>query len=413
MSNTASVDSKYAWARLFACLTLTTIGSAGMYVVVVALPAFQVDFAISRAGASLPFTMVMLGFGIGGIVTGKLIDRYGVALPIAGCALALGLSLLCAAHAPNYPLFLLAHVALGWFGPASTFGPLLADISKWFFKRRGLAVAIAASGNYLAGALWPKPLYKMLEANGWRDTYTTMAMISVTVMLPLIFMLRARPHSTAAAVSHGGSAGSPAELGLTPTSLTALLCVAGVGCCVAMAMPQVHLVSLCADRGFGAARGAEMLSVMLGCGIVSRLIFGQLSDRLGGLRTLLISGILQGVALLMFLPAQGMVALYVASAMFGLFQGGIVPSYALIVREYFPEAQAGGRIGLIIFATIVGMAFGGWGSGAIYDLSHSYTLAFVHGIGWNLVNVWVTVFLLSRARGRGHSAHNDGAMAAV
>ena len=411
MSNTAAVDSNYAWARLFACLALTTFGSAGMYVVVVALPAFQVDFAISRAGASLPFTMVMLGFGIGGIVTGRLVDRYGVALPIAGCAVALCLSLLGAAHAPNYPMFLLAHVALGWFGPAATFGPLLADISKWFAKRRGLAVAIAASGNYLAGALWPRPLYQMLEASGWRDTYSTMAMLSVVVMLPLVLMLRAKPERVAVAISHGGSAGSPAELGLTPASLTALLCLAGVGCCVAMAMPQVHLVSLCADRGFGAARGAEMLSLMLGCGIISRLVFGQLSDRLGGLRTLLISGMLQGVALLMFLPAQGMVALYAAAALFGLFQGGIVPSYALIVREYFPESQAGGRIGLIIFATIVGMAFGGWGSGAIYDLSHSYTMAFVHGIGWNLVNVWVTVFLLSRARHRGQRTQSDGAMA--
>ena len=408
MSNTAAVDSNYAWARLFTCLALTTIGSAGMYAVMVALPAFEVDFAITRASASLPFTMVMLGFGIGGIVTGKLVDRYGVARPIACSILALGASFYGAAHAPNYVVFSIMHIAIGWFGCAATFGPLLADISKWFIKRRGLAVAIAASGNYLGGALWPLPLQHMLASDGWRNTYTTMGMLSVAMMLPLVLMLRPKPARSAAAASHGGSAGTPAELGLTPNSLTALLCVAGVGCCVAMAMPQVHLVSLCTDRGFGAARGAEMLSVMLGAGIISRLAFGQLSDRLGGLRTLLISGILQGLALLMFLPAQGMTALYVAAVMFGLFQGGIVPSYALIVREYFPEAQAGGRIGVIIFATIIGMAFGGWGSGAIYDLSHSYTLAFVHGIGWNLVNVWVTVFLLSRARRRGRSGSPDG-----
>ncbi len=399
MNNLAAVDSNYAWARLVACLALTTVGSAGMYVVVVALPAFQAEFAISRAGASLPFTMVMLGFGIGGIVNGKLVDRFGVMRPIALSILALGLSYFGAAHAPNYAVFCLMHVAIGWFGCAAVFGPLLADISKWFTKRRGIAVAIGASGNYVAGALWPRPLLHLLDLHGWRDTYIMMAVASMALMLPLVLMLRAKPERGNVKPSQDGSAGTPAALGLTQGSLTALLCLAGVGCCVAMAMPQVHLVSLCTDLGFGPARGAEMLSAMLACGIVSRLAFGFVTDKLGGLRTLLISGMLQGMALLLFLPAKGLLALYTASLMFGLFQGGIVPSYAIIVREYFPEAQAGGRIGLIIFATIVGMAFGGWGSGAIFDWSGSYTVAFVHGIGWNLVNVWVTLFLLSRARG--------------
>ncbi len=399
MNNLAAVDSNYAWARLVACLALTTVGSAGMYVVVVALPAFQAEFAISRAGASLPFTMVMLGFGIGGIVNGKLVDRFGVMRPIALSILALGLSYFGAAHAPNYAVFCLMHVAIGWFGCAAVFGPLLADISKWFTKRRGIAVAIGASGNYVAGALWPRPLLHLLDLHGWRDTYIMMAVASMALMLPLVLMLRAKPERGNVKPSQDGSAGTPAALGLTQGSLTALLCLAGVGCCVAMAMPQVHLVSLCTDLGFGPARGAEMLSAMLACGIVSRLAFGFVTDKLGGLRTLLISGMLQGMALLLFLPAKGLLALYTASLMFGLFQGGIVPSYAIIVREYFPEAQAGGRIGLIIFATIVGMAFGGWGSGAIFDWSGSYTVAFVHGIGWNLVNVWVTLFLLSRVRG--------------
>jgi len=180
-----------------------------------------------------------------------------------------------------------------------------------------------------------------------------------------------------------------------------LLCLAGVGCCMAMAMPQVHIVSLCGDLGIGAQRGAEMLSVMLGSGILSRLGFGLLSDRIGGLRTMLISSILQGVALVLFLPADTLVSLYIVSALFGLFQGGIVPCYALIVREFFPAREAGSRLGLIIFATILGMAVGGWSSGAIFDLTGSYTVAFLHGIGWNLVNVAAVVFLLGRVRAAG------------
>ena len=313
MSKTAAVDSNYAWARLLACLAMTTVGSAGMYVVMVALPAFQSEFGISRAGASLPFTMVMLGFGIGGIINGKLVDRYGVARPVAFSIVALGLSYIGAAHAPNYPTFLFTNVAIGWFGCAAVFGPLLADISKWFVQRRGMAVAIGASGNYLAGAIWPRPLLHAIELHGWREAYLMMALLSVVAMLPLVLLLRATPERGNVAVVHGGSAGSPEALGLTQNSLTALLCLAGVGCCVAMSMPQVHLVSLCTDRGFGAARGAEMLSAMLACGIVSRLVFGFITDKLGGLRTLLISGILQGMALLMFLPAKGLVALYAAS----------------------------------------------------------------------------------------------------
>lgn len=291
-------------------------------------------------------------------------------------------------------------VLIGWFGCAAVFGPLVADVSKWFLRRRGLAIAIAASGNYLAGALWPRPLYQLIEKSGWRESYTLMGVASIVVMLPSVLMLRRRPTGGAASVGVGGSAGSPAALGLSPNVLTALLCLTGVGCCLAMAMPQVHLVSLCADRGFGAPRGAEMLSVLLACGVVSRLAFGELSDRLGGLRTLLVGSSLQCLALILFLPAKSLTSLYLVAALFGLFQGGIVPAYAIVVREYFPESQAGNRIGLIIFATIAGMAIGGWGSGAIFDWSGSYSVAFLHGIGWNLVNIWVVLFLLSHLRAR-------------
>ena len=402
MSGTAAVDSTYAWLRLAACLALTTVGSAGMYVVVVALPAFQSDFAISRAGASVPFTMVMLGFGCGGIATGWLVDRFGVAKPLAVSTLGLGFAYLGAAHAGSFASFALMHVLIGWCGCAAVFGPLLADVSKWFQRQRGLAVAIGASGNYLAGALWPRPLQHFIERDGWRHTYVMMGLAGIVIMLPLVAMLRRRPEAGAIIPGGGGTAGTPAALGLSPATLTAMLCLAGLGCCIAMAMPQVHLVSLCADRGFGVARGAEMLSVLLGCGIVSRLTFGLISDRIGGLRTLLISSGLQCLALFLFLPAKTLSSLYLVAALFGLSQGGIVPCYAVTVREYFPEAEAGSRIGLIIFATIVGMAVGGWGSGAIFDWTGSYTVAFIHGIGWNFVNLWVVLFLLSRVRGQMH-----------
>jgi MFS family permease len=186
-------------------------------------------------------------------------------------------------------------------------------------------------------------------------------------------------------------------MGMTPATVQMLLCVAGVACCVAMSMPQVHIVAYCGDLGFGAARGAEMLSLMLGLGVVSRLASGWISDRIGGLRTLLLGSILQGVALLMFLPFQGLVSLYVVAGLFGLFQGGIVPAYALIVREHFSPREAGARVGTVLMATLFGMALGGWMSGAVFDLTGSYRAAFINGIAWNLLNVSIVGFLMFRA----------------
>jgi MFS family permease len=178
-----------------------------------------------------------------------------------------------------------------------------------------------------------------------------------------------------------------------------MLCVAGVACCVAMAMPQVHIVAYCGDLGYGAARGAQMLSLMLACGIVSRLVSGLICDRIGGVRTLVLGSLLQGTALLLFLPFDGLVSLYVVSALFGLFQGGIVPSYAIIVREHFPPAEAGARVGTVLMATLFGMALGGWMSGKVFDLTGSYHAAFVNGIAWNLLNLSIALVLLRRTGG--------------
>jgi MFS family permease len=180
--------------------------------------------------------------------------------------------------------------------------------------------------------------------------------------------------------------------------LLALLIVAGLGCCVAMSMPQVHIVAYCGDLGYGPARGAEMLSLMLGLGILSRVGSGWVADRIGGLPTLLAGSVLQMGSLALYLFFDGLTSLYVISALFGLFQGGIVPSYTIIVREYFPLRGIGAKVGLVLGATIVGMALGGWMSGEIFDRTGSYRLAFANGIAWNLMNAAIAATLLWRAR---------------
>jgi MFS family permease len=195
--------------------------------------------------------------------------------------------------------------------------------------------------------------------------------------------------------------------------LQLLLIVAGVACCVAMSMPQVHIVAYCNDLGYGLARGAEMLSLMLGFGIVSRLLSGFIADRIGGMKTLLLGSVLQGVALVLYVPFDGLMSLYIVSALFGLFQGGIVPSYALIVRQYFPPQEAGARVGMVLTATLAGMAFGGWLSGVIYDLTGSYQMAFLNGIAWNGLNVAIVLFLIWRGRAITRRWRAEGAMPAA
>jgi MFS family permease len=381
-------------------LLMVTLGSSSMYVVAVVLPAVQLEFGVSRADASLPYTVMMLGLGIGGVYMGRWADRKGVHVPLLWGGLGVGSGFILAGLASNIWLFALAHcVLLGMLGGSSTFAPLLADTSLWWQKRRGIAVAICASGNYVAGTVWPALAQHGVETVGWRQTYIALGLVCGLGMMALSFAMRQRPPLLAAPVA--GSAShwvSDRPFGLRLSQAQALLCVAGVACCVAMSMPQVHIVAYCSDLGFGAARGAEMLSLMLACGIASRLISGLICDRIGGLRTLLLGSILQGLALLLFLFFDGLVSLYVISALFGFFQGGIVPSYAIIVREYFPPKEAGARVGSVIFATMIGMALGGWMSGKVFDLTGSYHAAFINGLAWNLLNLSIASWLLWRVK---------------
>jgi MFS family permease len=394
---TGEAESAYAWVRLLTCLVIGTIGSVGMWAVVVTLPAVQAEFGVARADASLPYTLTMIGFGAGTVALGRLVDRLGIVLPLIGAILTLGLAFVVSGLAPSLMLFALANLCIG-AGSAATFAPLIADISHWFTRRVGIAVGICASGNYLGGAIWPPVIYHLVEAGGWRRTQFIVGAFCVVAMLPLVAVLRRRLAAHQANAAAAVAADSNASLGLSPNALFALLCIAGVACCVAMSMPQVHIVAYCGDLGYGVARGAEMLSLMLGFGIVSRVASGFVADRIGGVATLLIGSVLQGVALLLYLLFDGLASLYVISALFGLFQGGIVPMYAVIVRAYFPPRLTGTLVGIVIMATIAGMALGGWLSGAIFDHTGSYWQAFAHGLAWNLLNGTIAAFLLMRAR---------------
>ncbi len=391
----------YRFLRLIAALLLMTVGGSAMYALIVALKPVGNEFEVSRGLASVPYMLFMLGFGTGGVVLGRLADRFGIILPTAIASIALPAGFVAAAQATTLWQFCLAMgVLAGFFGASVTFSPMVADISHWFFRRRGLAVGIVISGSYLAGAIWPKILQHYIDSVGWRDTFTGFGIFTFSAMLPLSAILyRKAPVQHDPATSAG--ANEPRRpLGFTTVKMQSLICAAGIGCCVAMAMPQVHIVAYATDLGYAAARAAEMLALMLGFGILSRLASGWISDRIGGLNTLLLGSFLQFVVLTGFLFGDSLTALYLLSVAFGLAQGGIVPSYAIIIRAYFPSRDAGWRIGTAFLFTIIGMALGGWMAGALYDLTGSYTVSFLNAIAFNLFNMAIAATLLVRARSR-------------
>ncbi len=395
----ASIETPYAWRRLLASLVIATIGGVGLWSTVVVLPSVQAEFGVARGDASTPYAATMICFALGGILMGRLADRIGIMIPVIGGSIVIAVGYIAAAQATSLWQFVLAQAMLiGLLGSSVTFGPLLADVSHWFDRNRGIAMAVCASGNYLAGTIWPPIIQHAVDAFGWRQTHIGVGVFCAVTMLPLALMTLRRPtpvsRGAAPIVPNHGGVGAR----MSQNKLQALLVLAGFSCCVAMAMPQVHIVAYCGDLGYGVARGAEMLSVMLGTGVISRLASGWISDRVGGVKTLLFGSALQCLTLILYLPFDGLTSLYVVSALFGLSQGGIVPSYAMIIREHFPANEAGTRVGLVIMATIVGMAVGGWMSGVIFDLTSSYRAAFLNGILWNLLNLAIAVWLLSKPR---------------
>ncbi len=394
-----AAPSIYPLVRLVTSLVLVTMGGAAMYAVIVVLKPVSFEFDVGRGVASLPYMMFMVTGGVGGVVMGRLADRFGVMMPaLIGCV-GLPAGMAGAAFAEEFWQFCVSlGVLSGLLGTSALFAPMAADISHWFTRRRGLAVAIVITGTYLAGALWPPIVQASLDARGWRETFVAIAILMACVMLPLIALLYRKPAALIEAQAARMAPGAGRPLGVAPGTLQCLICAAGLGCCIAMAAPQVHIVAHVTDLGYAAQHGAAMLSLMLGTGIVSRIGSGFISDRIGGLRTLLLGSVLQAVTLMAFLGADTLTLLYVVSAVFGLSQGGIVPSYTIIIRTFFPAHEAGRRVGWAMLFTFAGMALGGWMAGALYDLTGSYTASFINAVAFNVMNAAIVVFLAQRHR---------------
>ena len=395
----------YPLIRLTTVLALMTLGCSAMYAGVMVLEPLALELETGRGNSSLIYGSFMIGFALGGVFMGRLADRLGIMVPAIIGSLALPAGFYLAAHASSILEISLAFCLLcGFLGSSFSMAPLIADISHWFSRRRGLAVGIAFSGSYVAGAIWPPILQRMFDAQGWRESFIDLALLTLILMALLSLLLYPKPTTNVQLTTAGSNNSNLTNSAISAGSLQSLICLAGFGCCVAMAMPQIHIVPYVMDLGHPAMRGAEMLGLMLGFGIISRIGSGWLSDRIGGVATLLLGSTLQLAVLIAFLTGNSLVFLYGISIAFGLSQGGIVPSYTIILRAFFPPKQAGWRISTSFLFTVAGMAFGGWIAGILYDLTGSYTVSFLNAIGFNILNLWIAASLLKKSRAIGAPA---------
>ncbi len=388
----------YPLIRLATVLALMTLGCSAMYAGVMVLEPLALELDTGRGNSSLIYGTFMIGFALGGVFMGRLADRMGIMIPALIGSLALPAGFYLAAHASSILEICLAFSLLcGFLGSSFSMAPLIADISHWFSRRRGLAVGIAFSGSYVAGAIWPPILQRMFDAQGWRESFVDLALLTLILMALLSLLLYPRSPINEQLPTASSANSNLTNSAISAGTLQSLIYLAGFGCCVAMAMPQVHIVPYVMDLGHPAIRGAEMLGLMLGFGVISRIGSGWLSDRIGGLATLVLGSALQLAVLIAFLTGNSLVFLYGISIAFGLSQGGIVPSYTIILRAFFPPKQAGWRISTSFLFTVAGMAFGGWIAGLLYDLTGSYTVSFLNAIGFNILNLWVAASLLKKS----------------
>ena len=393
----ASVETRTSWAVAFTALAILSVSFAAPYVAVVALKPMAEELGGARSVPALAGALAYLGSGLGGIAMGQVAERIGVRWTVMFGAAMIAVGLALSTFGPTWQLYVGHGLFMGLLGIGGINAPLYVYVSHWFDRRRGSALALISSGTYMAGAFWPPLFERALAYAGWRQTMFWYGIMAVTVIAPLAAMfLRPPPVIPQASGPAAVVAARGQVLGWPPNVVFVLMCAASFMCCVTMSMPQAHLVAFCTDLGITASRGALMLSVLLGTAFVSRQIWGLISDRIGGLHTLLVGSAAQAVAMSAFLLTQDEAGLFAVSAAFGLGFSGLIPAYVLAARELFPASEASWRVPTLLLSTAMGMASGGWLAGLIYDYTGFYGPAFATGVAFNVANFAVLALLVSR-----------------
>jgi MFS family permease len=400
-SPSSSIENRASWVVASVALFIMMMAFGAAWITAVALKDIASEVGGTRSIPALASALAWLGSGIGGIVMGRIADRVGTRWTVLFGALMIGLGLSISTLGPPWPLWLGHGLFIGLIGLGGINAPMYIYVSRWFDRRRGSALALISSGSYLAGALWPPVFEQAIAAFGWRQTMLWYAAAEIVIIVPLAAIFFHRPpevtYPTAAA---DGAAGQARVLGLPPNLVFASMCSAAVLCCIPMAMPQGHLVAFCSDLGISRSMGALMLSVLLGTAFLSRQVWGAISDRIGGLATVLIGSVWQAGAMIAFLFTQNEAGLFMVAAAFGLGFSGIIPAYVLALRELFPASQASWRIPTLLLCSGLGMAIGGWLAGLLYDHFGFYAPAFAAGVGANILNMLIVGLLVARQRSR-------------
>jgi MFS family permease len=393
-------ESPVSWRIAVVSMLVISIGWGAPYLIAVALKPMAADLGSARSVPSLASSFAYIGIGVGGIFMGWWADRVGAMWTALVGSIMIGAGAMVASGGAEWQLYIGYGVMIGLLGGAGLFAPLMANTSRWFHARRGTALAIVASGQQIAGACWPLVFRYALDRVGWRTTLFWYGALVLAVVPALCLMLRRRPPVVAmSAPTHGmHKAGRTPEF--ASNLVQVVLCLAIVCCCVPMALPLAHLVAFCSDLGYAPARGTEMLTLLLVAAFMSRMIWGRMSDRIGGLKTILVGSAAQAVFLACYLFVDNLVALYAVSAAFGIGFGGIIPSYVLTVRDLFPASDAGWRIGTVLLFGLLGMALGAWIGGALYDWFAYYKPAFAVGVAFNVANLALIAGLLTRGTRR-------------
>ncbi|MGA6939750.1 MAG: MFS transporter [Pseudolabrys sp.] len=395
----SSIETKASWAVATAALVTMLMAFGAAWITAVALKDIAAEVDGVRSIPALASALAWLGSGVGGILMGRIAEKVGTRWTVLFGSLMIAVGLAISTLGPPWPLWIGHGIFIGLIGLGGINAPMYIYVSRWFDRRRGSALALISSGSYLAGAMWP-PMFERAIANfGWRETMLWYALAEVVVISPLaVIYFRAPPELILPAAPHDSAAGKARVLGWPPNLVFGVICAAAVLCCVPMAMPQGHLVAFCSDLGISRSAGALMLSVLLGTAFLSRQIWGAISDRIGGIATVLIGSAWQSASMTAFLLTQNEVGLFTVAAAFGLGFSGIIPAYVLALRELFPASEASWRIPTLLLFSGAGMALGGWLAGLLYDHFAYYAPAFATGVGANILNLLLIGILVARQR---------------
>jgi MFS family permease len=390
-----SIETRRSWHAAFLTLAILSVSFGSPLLAVVGMREIQAAMHTDRSVLSLASALVWIGNGVGGIPMGWLADRIGIRKTVALGTLCMTAGMALSSVGTIWALYVGQGLLIGFLGNGAIYAPLLVYVSRWFDRRRGTALALISSGQYIAGMIWPSAFEVGIKQFGWQPIMLAYGAM-VLAILPLLTLLRPTPEPVRPGLGQAGSRPGERVLGLHPNLAMVLICVASFCCCVPMAIPASHLVAFCGDVGIAPSHGAAMLSVMLACAFISRQFWGAFADRFGGLRTVMTGSAFQMVAIGSFLLTRDEVGLFAIASAFGLGFSGIIPSYSVAIRDLYPSNEASWRIPTVLMTAMSGMAFGSWFAGKLFDLFLSYRVAFVSGVLFNLANLVLILFLVNR-----------------